>query len=187
MKPSSTIRPWPLLRAEPRLVTPIFTLSGRTCRSPRTDQEHEFLVLEAPDWVNVVPLTAAREVVMVRQYRQGRGEVTLEIPGGMRDPGDADPAAAGRRELLEETGLWAGTLQPIGSIAPNPAIQDNLCWTFLATELEERGAPQLDGGEDLDTVRVPLVEIPELIRGGQITHALVVVAFWHLRAVLPGW
>lgn len=181
------IRPWPLLRAESRLTTPICNVLGRTCRSPRTGEAHEFLVIEAPDWVNVVPLTEQREVVMVRQYRQGRGEVTLEIPGGMCDPDDADPAAAARRELLEETGLWAGQLQPIGSTAPNPAIQSNLCWSFLATGLVERGAPVLDGGEDLETVRVPLIEIPDLIARGQICHALVVVAFWHLRGALPGW
>jgi 8-oxo-dGTP pyrophosphatase MutT (NUDIX family) len=181
------IRPWALLRAESRLSTPIFNVSGRTCRSPRTGTDHEFLVLEAPDWVNVVPLTEQQEVVMVRQYRQGRGEVTLEIPGGMCDPGDVDPAAAARRELLEETGLWAGLLRPIGSTAPNPAIQSNLCWSFLATELVERSAPALDSTEDLETVRVPLVEIPDLIARGRISHALVVVAFWHLRGVLPGW
>jgi ADP-ribose pyrophosphatase len=181
------IKPWRQLHAEPRLTTPIFTVSGRTCHSPRTSAEHEFLVLEAPDWVNVVPLTEEGEVVMVRQYRVGRSEVTLEIPGGMRDPGDADPAAAAQRELLEETGLWAGELRPIGCIAPNPAIQNNLCFSFLATRLEMRGAPQLDSTEDLEVVHVPLPSIPELIRSGQITHSLVVVAFWHLRAVLPGW
>jgi ADP-ribose pyrophosphatase len=181
------IRPWRRLRDAPQLTTSIFTVSGRTCRSPRTGRDHEFVVLEAPDWVNVVPLTEEGEVVMVRQFRQGRDEVTLEIPGGMRDPGDADPAAAARRELLEETGLWAEELRPIGSIAPNPAIQNNLCWSFLATRPVPRQAPQLDGAEDLETVRIPLRKIPDLIQSGRISHALVVVAFWHLRAVLPGW
>jgi 8-oxo-dGTP pyrophosphatase MutT (NUDIX family) len=176
------IRPWPVRSERETLATRIFRITSRDTVSPRTGEPHEFVVLEAPDWVNVIPLTAGGEVVLVQQYRHGRGETTLEIPGGMVDPGDPSPMEAARRELLEETGIHAGRIEAIGSISPNPAIQTNLCWSYLAQDLEDRGPPRLDGTEDIEVVRVPLREIPTLIREGRINHALVVVAFWHYFA-----
>jgi 8-oxo-dGTP pyrophosphatase MutT (NUDIX family) len=175
-------RAWPIDRKQELLSTSIFTVTSRRAMSPRTGRRHEFLVLEAPEWVNVVPLTADGNVVLVEQYRQGTGEVTLEIPGGMVDPGDASPADAARRELLEETGYWAETIELTGVVAPNPAIQNNLCHSFVATGLVSRGAPALDSTEDIETRVVPLAEIPSMIRDGRIRHALVVAAFWHLQA-----
>jgi 8-oxo-dGTP pyrophosphatase MutT (NUDIX family) len=194
---------WQLLGARELLATPIFRVAGRTARSPASGREHEFVVLETPDWVNVIPLTDGDEVVMVRQYRHGTDEVTLEIPGGMVDARDLDAAAAARRELAEETGLEARVLEPVGSIEPNPAIQTNRCWSFVARGLAPLSSPPPhDGGppadplrgggaaegcfrplpdpdEELEVVRVPLAEVPALIAGGKISHALVVVAFWH--------
>lgn len=161
--------------------TPVFRLSARSSVHPdRPESPHEFYVLEAPAWVNIVPLTPDHRVIMVRQYRHGLARTTLEIPGGMVDAEDADPAEAARRELLEETGYHASGLEPIGSIAPNPAIQSNLCHTYLATGLAYKGAPPLDGTEELQVVEVPLRDVPGLIRSGEICHALVVVAFCHL-------
>ena len=171
------IKPWPVTHSTEQLRNRIFGLSARTSTSPRTGESHEFYVLQCTDWVNVIPLTSDGHVVMIRQYRHGRQEVTLEIPGGMVDPQDADPGEAARRELLEETGYWAGRVQRLGAIAPNPAIQDNLCHSYLATELEHRGVTQLDGTEDIEVELVPLAQIPRLILGGEISHALVVVAF----------
>ena len=145
--------------------------------SPVSGAEHEFYVLECSDWVNVIPITEDGDVVLIRQYRHGREEVTLEIPGGMVDPEDADPGEAARRELLEETGYLAGKVERIGAISPNPAIQDNLCHSYVATDLSARGAPLMDGTEDIEVVEVPLSQVPALIRDGEITHSLVVVAF----------
>jgi ADP-ribose pyrophosphatase len=114
---------------------------------------------------------------MVRQRRHGIEAETLELPGGMVDPEDASPLEAARRELLEETGYRAATLEPLGKIAPNPAMQTNWTHSFLARDVELVGAPTLDGGEDIDVVLVPYREIPERVARGEITHALVVVAF----------
>jgi ADP-ribose diphosphatase len=174
-------RPWERRQAEEVLVTRIFRLEKQRLLSPRTGQEHDFYVLDCPDWCNIVPLTDDNQVVMVRQRRHGLGEETLELPGGMVDPGDASPLEAARRELLEETGHRVRTIEPIGVIAPNPAIQNNRCHSFLARGVEKAGEVALDHGEDIEVVRVPLAEIPARIKNGEITHALVVVAFtWAL-------
>lgn len=159
------------------LDTRIFSLDAHALVHPRTGHEHEFWILDTPDWCNIVPLTADGQVVMVRQQRHGIGDATLEVPGGMVDPGDASPLEAARRELYEETGYRARELVPTGVIAPNPAMQTNRCWSFLARDVEMAGAPQLDGGEDIDVVLVPYREIPARVARGEIAHALVVVAF----------
>jgi 8-oxo-dGTP pyrophosphatase MutT (NUDIX family) len=141
----------------------------------------EFTVLDAPHWINVIPLTAEREVLLVRQYRYGTEEFTLEIPGGMCD-GDEEPIVAARRELLEETGHDAGEWTELGWVHPNPAIQNNRCYTYLAERVVRVGEPQPDRNEAFEQLRVPLSEIPALIDRRRITHALVVAAFQLLSA-----
>ena len=182
---SRIIKPWPINGVREQLSNRIFNVSARRSTSPVSGEEHEFYVLECSDWVNVIPITANGDVVLIRQYRHGRQDVTLEIPGGMVDPEDADPGEAARRELLEETGYLAGKVERIGDIAPNPAILDNLCHSYVATELSDRGAPRMDGTEDIEVVEVPLSSVPALIRDGEISHALVVVAFSYYFGLVP--
>ena len=153
-------------------------------RSPRTGAVHDFHVLEMPDWINVVPVTRDGNVVLIRQFRHGMEETALEIPGGAVEVGEADPMEAARRELLEETGYEAQTLVPLGSVAPNPAIQNNRCSSYLALNAAPAGGQQLDAGEDIEVEEVPYSSIPELIGDGTINHGLVVVAFYLLEGYL---
>ena len=155
----------------------VFQVRRDVSVNPRGGGEHDFYVIEAPDWINVVPLTANDEVVMIEQYRHGTGEVTLEIPGGMVDDGEDAPRAAGR-ELLEETGYESDSeLVLLGSTRPNPAIQNNWIHTFLARDVRFLQAPVFDGTEHTAVRLFPLAQIPALIADGTITHALVVVGF----------
>jgi ADP-ribose pyrophosphatase len=157
----------------------IFTLRSDRVVSPRTGLEHEMYVIETVDWVNVIALTEDRQLVMVEQYRHGSDTIELEIPGGMMDPNDASPVAAGVRELREETGYEGANARVIGTIFPNPAIQTNTCHTVLVEHCRPRHTIQLDHGEDLVTRLVPVAEIPRLVTAGRIQHSLVVVALYH--------
>lgn len=157
----------------------IFSLRTDRARSPRTGEAYDFFVLEATPWVNVIPLTADNEVVMIYQYRHGIRDITLEIPGGLIEAGDT-PEAGALRELREETGYEAASVLPLGFVHPNPAIQNNICYTFLAENVRPAGLQEQDEKEDIGVVLVPLADIPRLIRDGAITHALVIVAFHKL-------
>jgi ADP-ribose pyrophosphatase len=171
------IKRWTREQQRELLNTPVFKVASHVATSPRTTRAHQFYVFEMPDWVNVIALPDPQTVLMIRQYRHGTDDVTLEIPGGVIDPADASPAAAAQRELLEETGWQAGRLEPIGAIAPNPALQNNRCHSYLATELTDTGHCAPDAEEEIELLAVPLVEVPELLASGAISHSLVVVAF----------
>ncbi|HEV7857038.1 MAG TPA: NUDIX hydrolase [Pyrinomonadaceae bacterium] len=145
----------------------------------RDGREHDFYVIEAPDWINILPLTAHDEVVMIEQYRHGSCEVTLEIPGGMVDRGE-EPHRAALREMLEETGYAAQEALLLGKTRPNPAIQNNWIHTFLARDVQFKQAPVFDGTEHTTVRLVPLADVPALIADGTITHSLVVMGFYWL-------
>jgi 8-oxo-dGTP pyrophosphatase MutT (NUDIX family) len=154
----------------------IFRVRTDTATHPRTGLEREVHVIESPDWVNVIALTPEGRVVLVEHYRHGRRRVTLEIPGGMLEPGE-EPVAAGLRELAEETGYAGAPATLLGSCEPNPAIQENRCYFVLVESAVRVAEPRPDEGEDIDVRLVALPDVPALIEDGAISHALVIAAF----------
>lgn len=173
------IRPWQKIDSHPIGDFQIFTIRSDRKISPRTQQEHDFLVVDAVNWVNVIALTPDGQLVLVEQYRHGSNTVELEIPGGAMDAGDATPEEAGRRELREETGYEGERPKIIGQNFPNPAFMSNTCFTVLIENCRCVHPVQFDHGEDLITRLVPAAEIHNLVAGGRIRHSLVAVAFYY--------
>ena len=170
-------KPWKLISSQKHESYKIFSLRIDRAQSPRTHKEHNFYILESSDWVNVIPLTHQNEVVLIRQYRHGIKKVTLEIPGGIVEIGDS-PEEAARRELREETGYEGSQMTLLGSVYANPAFLNNTCYTYLARGLSLTGRQEQDAKEDIEVLLRPLDVIPRLIREGEITHSLVLVAFY---------
>ncbi len=156
---------------------PVFRLREDLCVSPRNGTEMPVFILETSDWINIIPITTQGEVVMVRQFRFGVEEVTLEIPGGLVDNTDVSANEAARRELLEETGYDSEFITYLGGVRPNPAIFSNTCHIFIAQEVTLKQEQNLDDGEDIHVEKVPLDQIDELILNGTIDNALVLNAF----------
>jgi 8-oxo-dGTP pyrophosphatase MutT (NUDIX family) len=146
---------------------------------PRTKTRYPRVIIETPEWVNIIPLTRDGRVVMIRQFRFGVAKNTLEIPGGMVDPGET-PRHAAIRELEEETGYRPGQVISLGSVHPNPAIQVNRCHSFLALDCVKAHPGSPEPSEDIAVELRKWDEIPRLICAGRITHALVIAAF-HLE------
>ena len=152
--------------------TRILELRSARYRHAGRNRESEYTVIAAPDWVNVIALTRDDRLVLVRQFRYGIDDFSLEIPGGMIDPGE-DPVAAALRELREETGYAGGPARLLGSVHPNPAIQNHRCHLVLVENVRLQGAPDWDHDEEIEVATAPVAEVLAWARSGRITHSLV--------------
>lgn len=142
-------------------------------------------ILEYRMWANVIALTEDNEVVLIKQYRHGVKEVMWEIPGGVVDDGE-DPMEGIKRELLEETGYTAKEFIQMGKLYPNPAIQTNSMYCFLALGAEKVSEQNLDDGEDIEVHLVPLEQLIEMTQRGEFPHALQVAALMLATNYLSG-
>ncbi len=154
----------------------VFKVREDFCERESDGKESTFFVIENPDWVNIIALTKEKRVVLIEQFRHGTEEIILEIPGGMIDDGEESETAA-RRELLEETGFSADKFILLGKSHPNPAIQNNTIFHYLALDCEKNGDTSFDEHESVLTRLISFEETENLISGGTITHSLVVAAF----------
>lgn len=184
--PTDSSLVWATLACEELRDHRFFKVRERHARHSATGLERRFTYLSCPDWVNVVAVTASAELVLVEQYRPGTDTITLEIPGGVIDPGEG-PEVGGPRELREETGYGGGTWTFLGAVDVNPALQDNVCHTYAAQNVTLLGASDPDEDEHIRVVTVPLAQVPELIRMRRIRHSLAVVALGFYADWAGGW
>lgn len=165
------------IRRSDRLLlrTRIFEVRASRFRHPARTDDSEFVVIDAPDWVVAIALTARGEIVLVRQYRFGSGEISLELPGGVIDPGET-PLTAAERELAEETGFVGRGARLLGSTRPNPAIQSNYNHIVLIEDVQVARPQACDADEELEVLLWPAGDALAAARDGRITHALMVNA-----------
>ena len=170
---------WELIEDQLHASCRIFDVRRQFFRHPGDGREGDFFVLRTNDWVNVLALTRDEELVMVRQFRYGSQKLSLETPGGVAEKGE-DPLTAGLRELREETGYSGKNARILSFCRPNSAILSNRCHFALVEEVEKVGDVQFDPNEEIETVLVPLTEIPSRISSGEISHSLALNAILHL-------
>ena len=174
---------WQKLREEPHSTTRIFDVVKAFFRHPKREKEQDFFVINPPDWVNVVALTPDGHLVLVRQFRYGINEFSLEVPGGVMDPGE-DPVTAGLRELREETGYVGTRARLLGAVHPNPAMQSNRCHLVLVEDARREADLEWDPDEEFEILTKPVDEVFALAAAGGITHAMVLNA---LLLFQPHW
>lgn len=150
-------------------------------KSQLTKKTGKFDVLECLDWVNIVAINKNSEIVLVKQYRHGTDEITIEIPGGAVEPNE-DMLIAAKRELLEETGHSSNNWHYLGEVTPNPAFISNRCQTYLALDCEKTHELNLDPFEEIELLYVEKSKLDEMVSSGEIHHSLVIAAlhYYHL-------
>jgi len=162
---------WRVLTSEYLAREPWYTVRVDRVQLPSGTVIPKYWISEYPPWVNVVAVTADDRVVLIRQYRHGIGAVHFEIPAGTTDPEDTSLESAAGREVLEETGYSGGTWSLLMTLSANPALQNNLTYTYLA-EGVTAGAASPEESEDLRVHLVPIAEIESLIEDGGFVQAL---------------
>jgi 8-oxo-dGTP pyrophosphatase MutT (NUDIX family) len=151
----------------------LFKLVSRVFRSTRSGKTHTYFVAELPDCVQVVALTTDGRIILVRQFRAGAGKDSLEIPGGLLEPGE-EPSKAGVRELLEETGYAGDAPRVLGTSWCNPSLLNSKVTTILVENAKQVAEPKPDASEELEIVLAPAKSVLEMIASAEIDHALIV-------------
>ena len=139
-------------------------------------------IVRHPGAVAVVPITEDGEIVLVRQFRYPFGEVLTEIPAGKLDPGE-EPEAAALRELSEETGAEAESLEYLGAFYSSVAIFDEVIHLYLARGLKFQ-KQHLDEDEFLEAKKIPFKDLERMVLTGEVNDAKTVVGVMRAKYVL---
>jgi ADP-ribose pyrophosphatase len=138
----------------------------------------DFFVNVRPDIALILPLTCQNEIVFVKQYRHGVGEILLELPAGAFLPEEENPILAAKRELVEETGYIADDLIPLGILYDNPVKDTNKIHLFLAKNVHKSGEQTLDITEDIEVILIPINQVMTMINQGKITVSGTITAIF---------
>lgn len=168
---------WKVLSSEYLIRRPWLTARRDVAELPDGRINHEYYVLEYPDWVNIIAITVDGDFVLERQYRHGLGNTCYELPCGVIEEGEA-PLEAAKRELLEETGYAGGEWREWMTLSPNPATSTNLAHSFLAVGVSKVGGQHLDATEDIDVYLKPPQFVRDLLEENQILQALMAAPLW---------
>jgi ADP-ribose pyrophosphatase len=179
------IKPWLVQQSTIVYSQKWMKVKEEVCLLPDGQTINPYFVIDVPDFCNVVMVTNQDEIVMVQQYRHAAGIISLELPGGMIEPGE-DPMVAAKREMEEETGYQANQFDLLYSIHPNPPLENNRAHFYLATQLTLTGKTAFDQYEDIKLVLIKKQAFLDQLLQNSFTHGAQVGAMF-AAAIRLGW
>lgn len=168
---------WKTLESQQVFKSGLVSVDKEKCEMPDGRIMPGYYILRFPDWVNIVPVTADGQIILIKQYRHATGDIHWEVPGGAVNRGE-DPKPAALRELEEETGYTSSELIKVAENFPNPALQDNKIHTYLAKNCTLKGAQKLDPFEEIEVELMPLSKLKQNLDAGMFNHNIVVASIY---------
>ena len=169
---------WETISEDVIFESPHLRLLGHQLKDPHQNlRKSTYYIIDAEHWGHVIALTEKKELILVKQYRHAAKEITLEFPGGIIHKSE-DPLQAIQRELREETGYLPARMEPLGVFYPNPALQTNKLFSFIAYDCSLQTSQCLDEDEHVDVVLMPLAAFQDLIQSNksQWNHGLMLAS-----------
>jgi len=163
------IQKWTVLKEEDISPSPWFPLTKQTVQLPAGLVVDDYFFAPLGNVVQVLALTPKHEVVLTLQYKHGIGDILIELPGGMQQPGKSllESAIA---EMEEETGVktTAEQLIPLGKIAINPTKLKQVTYGYLLFDAEFNSVQKPDPTEVIEVITVPVPKVLQMVKEGEI-------------------
>ncbi|KKU48323.1 hypothetical protein A3H10_05135 [Candidatus Uhrbacteria bacterium RIFCSPLOWO2_12_FULL_46_10] len=178
----SDIKPWKTLSSEVVWEGGNLKIRKDTCLLPDGIIIPDFYVREDKDVAIIFCVTKNREVVLVRQFRQGaggEGEITLELPAGLKDSHDHSIEDTARRELLEETGYSCEVMEQCAKWLSSVTGTAHV-FVFAAEGADKIASPKHTPGEFTEVEIVPLNKLQEIASSGAIKPAIHIAAVYYM-------
>ena len=159
-----------LISEETKYEGPRFNVVQRIYEDDKTQKQYIRDSVELLPAAMILPITKNNEVVFIKQFREVLGKETLELPAGIIEAGE-EPIVAAKRELEEETGLIAGTIEPLTEVFSSCGYSNEKLYMYYAKDLS-LGQKRLDDDEHIgDIVKIPMDECIELVKKNYFEHA----------------
>ncbi|WP_299988070.1 NUDIX hydrolase [uncultured Pontibacter sp.] len=165
------IERWKTLKSQVVFEHKWYTLRRDHVELPNGHVMDDYFVSVRPDVVLTFPLTEDGHVLFVRQYKHAASDIFIELPGGVIDAHETTPLEAAKRELLEETGYTTDDMEPVLQVIDNPTKDTNKIYYYIARNVREVAAQDLDESEHIEVLKVPLQEVEQMIMSGKINVA----------------
>jgi ADP-ribose pyrophosphatase len=147
----------------------------------QNNQMGQRIRIDHPEASAMIPFFSDKEILMVRQYRYALGRETLEIPAGKVDPGEG-PEQCIRRELLEETGYEAGSIEWVYTYAPALGYSNELIHIYSGHQLR-KARTSVDTREIASVEKIPVKKLKSMIKEGSILDGKTLLGLSLMRII----